>query len=494
MNNENTTVILARVSSKAQEDEGYSLDAQLKLLESYCINRQLHVIKIFKIAETASKEQSRKIFHELLEYMNKNKIFHLAVEKTDRLTRNFRDAVAIDDWLEKDDRRRLHAVKENLLLHKTARSDVKFMWNIHISVAKKYTDNLREESMKGWTEKLAQGWMPAPPPPGYMNGHLMGRTIHVPDPATKHLILKVFEKYLEPGHSIQTITNEMEMLGIRTAKGRPYHKSRVQHILTNPYYIGIIRFDGKDYPGKHETFIPKELFYKVQDKMHGGRPIKYIKHNPVYKNMIHCDKCAGMVTWQLQKGRFYGQCQRRKELCKGRKFIREDTVDKEVIKMLGRLVCPSLELIEWATEEMKIKKQVTQSVVDQKTNKLLAEIARLERMDSNLYDDKISGEISVEKYTIKHKEIVLKLAAINEALDKDSSGNSDQLESKILLIQLSQKAAKIFPSRTIEQKRLIVTKLFKDIVYDGQSVSVKLTDFAQIVAQNIHKTSKLIGG
>lgn len=157
MEKQKRAVILARVSSKSQEDEGYSLDSQLKLLRGYCDKQGLEVVHIFKIAETASKEQSRKIFHELLTFIKKNKVYHLAVEKTDRFTRNFRDAVAIDEWLEKDEDRRLHAVKENLLLHKNAKSDVKFMWNIHLSVAKKYTDNLREEAMKGWAEKLAQG-------------------------------------------------------------------------------------------------------------------------------------------------------------------------------------------------------------------------------------------------------------------------------------------------------------------------------------------------
>lgn len=167
MSQQSNTVILARVSSKSQEDEGYSLDSQLKLLQGYCDKNGLTVVKTFKITETASKEQSRKVFHELLAFINKKGIYHLAIEKTDRLTRHFRDAVAIDDWLQKDEERRLHAVKESLLLHKDAKSDVKFMWNIHLAVAKKYTDNLREEAMKGWAEKLAQSWLPAPPPPGY---------------------------------------------------------------------------------------------------------------------------------------------------------------------------------------------------------------------------------------------------------------------------------------------------------------------------------------
>ena len=56
-NKKNTTVVLARVSSKAQEDEGYSLDSQVKLLQNYCLSNNLRVVKIYKIAETASKDE-----------------------------------------------------------------------------------------------------------------------------------------------------------------------------------------------------------------------------------------------------------------------------------------------------------------------------------------------------------------------------------------------------------------------------------------------------
>ena len=132
-------------------------------------------LPLLKIAETASKQQSRKIFNELLTYLTDNNVYNLTVEKTDRLTRNLRDAVSIDDWLELDKDRMLHAVKENLRLHKESKSDVKFMWNIHLAVAKKYTDNLREEAMKGWAEKLAQGWLPSRPPIGYMTAIQNGK-------------------------------------------------------------------------------------------------------------------------------------------------------------------------------------------------------------------------------------------------------------------------------------------------------------------------------
>jgi site-specific DNA recombinase len=287
MGQHSSAVILARVSSKAQEDEGYSLDSQLKLLKGYCDNKGLRVVKTFKITETASKQQERKTFHELLAYISANEVYHLAVEKTDRFTRNLRDAVAIDDWLEADKNRMLHAVKENLLIHKEAKSDVKFMWNIHLAVANKYTNNLREEAMKGWAEKLAQGWLPSSPPIGYVTVVKNGKRIHVPDKATKASVRKAFEMYLDPNHSIATITEEMKKMGLGSRKGRPFVKSYVQKLLTNPFYIGINRFNGKDYPGAQEHLISKSLFDAVQQKMHKGCPNVYVKHNPKVVDLIH---------------------------------------------------------------------------------------------------------------------------------------------------------------------------------------------------------------
>lgn len=492
--NPNATVILARVSSKAQEDEGYSLDAQFKLLQNYCDSKNLDVVKTFKIAETASKEQGRKIFHELLAYINTESIYHLAVEKTDRLTRNFRDAVAIDDWLEKNTDRRLHAVKESLLLHREAKSDVKFMWNIHISVAKKYTDNLREESMKGWAEKLAQGWIPAPPPPGYKTVIVNGKKLHAPDEDTRGLMVRAFEKYLDPSQSIQTVTKELELVGIRTRKGRCYHKSQVQHILNNPYYIGVIRFDGKEYPGAHEPIIDRGLFERVQYKLHNKRPPVQKKHNPVLKNLISCKTCGGVVTWQLQKGRYYGTCQRLSKDCQARKLLREDKVEEAIVKQLEKLVCPSQEIIEWAAQAVRQKHLKDIESRERIVLSLQTQIARLSSMDEMLYEDKLAGDISRDKYNQKHQTIITQKAELEEKLANIDANAAKQLDQKLVLLELSQKAAKLYPTKSIEQKRLIITKLFKELTYNNGSVSVIYSNFARAIAQNVLKTNELLGG
>lgn len=491
---ESTTVILARVSSKAQEDEGYSLDSQLKLLHGYCQQRDLRVVRVFNIAETASKQQSRKVFHELLTYLNKEKIFHLAVEKTDRLTRNFRDAVAIDEWLEKDSRRRLHAVKENLLLHKEAKSDVKFMWNIHLSVAKKYTDNLREEAMKGWAEKLAQGWLPSPPPPGYMTATVNGKKIHVPDPDTKALIVRVFEYYLEPGQSIETTAQEMMRLGIRTRMGRPYYKSQVQKILNNPFYIGINRFNGKEYPGAQQPILSKTTFDLVQTKMTRKTAGRYRRHNPTLKNVIRCSHCDSLVTWQLQKGHYYGACKRKLQECKAHKLLRQDAIEKDIQNLLNRLVSPREEVIDWVADEMRRRHRSQTSKSENIAQSIQLQIDRIERMLQNLYDDKLAGEITAERYAKKKEELTSQKQELEAQLANADLDSGKRLEQKIVLFRLSQKSGKIYTRCTPEQKRLIISKLFDEITYKGGVVSVKYTKFTQAIAENVLETHKILGG
>ena len=487
-------VILARVSSKSQEDEGYSLDSQLKLLKGYFDNKGLPVIKIFKITETASKQQSRKVFHELLSFIEKNNVYHLGVEKTDRLTRNFRDALAIDDWLEGDKDRILHAVKENMLLHKEAKSDVKFMWSIHLAVAKKYTDNLREEAMKGWKEKLAQGWLPAPPPPGYMTITENRKRIHVPNPTTKGIMKNIFKLYLDPNHSIRSISNELDLNGIRTRKGRPFSKSFVQRILKNPFYIGINRFDGKDYPGAQEPIITNELFNKVQAKMRAGRPVRLKKHNPVLKNIIHCDNCGGVITWQKQKGKYYGNCQRNKKICSGKKFLREDKVEEVIMDQLQKLVCPSDEIIDWVANTMRNEKEMTIENRDQIFNSINLQLKKLKHMDDELYDDKLAGDISKEKYDAKHAQFIEQIAGLETQKNKMDVTIAKGMEQRIVIFELAQKAAKIYSKKTPEQKRLIITKLFSDISSNNGLVSIKYTNFSRAIADNVLKTSNFLGG
>src|SRR5690606_11895650 len=158
---------------------------------------------------------------------------------------------------------------------------VKFMWNIHLAVAKKYTDNLREEAMKGWAEKLAQGHMPSRPPIGYMTAIQNGKRIHIPDPKVAPIVQRAFELHIEPNQTIATIQVFLAQSGVTTYNGHPLVLDATHRLLKNRYYIGIIDFNEQTYPGAHDPLIKKELFQAVQDKMHNKQPTKRRRLDPV---------------------------------------------------------------------------------------------------------------------------------------------------------------------------------------------------------------------
>ncbi len=412
-------IILARVSSKSQEDEGYSLDSQIKLLRDYCAAKELTVVREFRITETASKQLRRTVFQEMLKVITKDRVLHLVVEKTDRLTRNLRDAARIDDWLESDERRTLHLVKEGQVLQKKSRSDTKFMWSINLALAKKYTDNLREEVMKGWAEKLAQGWLPAPPPPGYMTITEAGKRIHVPNPATMALVQRVFELYMTPNHSVQSITLEMAAMGIVTKHGHPHVKSAVAKMLGNPFYIGINRLDGKEYPGAQEPIISQELFDQVQAKLHRKSLSRSRKHDPVFKGMVRCDSCGGLVSWEKQKGRYYGYCQRTKAACSG-KGLREDRVEQKVIDLLEKIHDSNGAVITGLKQAIE-KSRPAETVGAYRAKvveSINAQVQRTKRMQERLYEEKLAGEISQDRYAGKAQELESQLAQLAERLQR----------------------------------------------------------------------------
>jgi len=210
--------------------------------------------------------------------------------------------------------------------------------------------------------------------------------------------------------------------------------------------------------------------------------------------MITCNNCKGLVTWQLQKGHYYGTCQRASDFCKGRKLLREDALETEIARMLKELVSPSPKVIDWVADAMQARHKDTIISDKRLAESVTAQIQRIERMDSNLYDDKLAGEISDEKYEQKHADLESEKATLEQQLVNIDTNAGLRLEKRLTLLELSQKAAELYSKKTPEQKRTIITKLFEKLTYSEGIVSVTYTSFSRAIAQNVQLTHQIIGG
>ena len=208
--------IYARVSSKEQEKEGFSIPAQLKLLTAYAAEKGFSVVQQYVDVETA-KKSGRSGFTAMVEFFREeakakvaaNSCRVLLVEKTDRLYRNLKDWVTLDELdLE------IHFAKENVVFSRDSRSSEKFIHGIKVLMAKNYIDNLSEETKKGMLEKAEQGIYPSFAPLGYINVQCDDKRFVQPDPALAPVIRQLFEWYATGNYSLLDMARKANSEGL----------------------------------------------------------------------------------------------------------------------------------------------------------------------------------------------------------------------------------------------------------------------------------------
>src|SRR5205814_831906 len=160
---------------------------------------------------------SRARFGEMVAYLRTHPEARvLLVEKTDRLYRNLKDWVTVDE-LDVE----IHFPKENVVLSRDSRSSEKFMHGIKVLMAKNYVDNLSEETRKGMLEKAEQGIWPSFAPLGYRNVNgPEGKKVIEPDPNVAQVVKRLFGWYATGTYSIREVTKMARAAGLIFRKSR----------------------------------------------------------------------------------------------------------------------------------------------------------------------------------------------------------------------------------------------------------------------------------
>lgn len=490
-NNNLKCVVLARVSSREQEETGYSLDSQKKLLRTYTDAKDFGLAKTYTISESASGKKQREIFNEMMVYVKKNNVKVIVCEKVDRLTRNLKDAVMIDAWLDADEERQVHLVKDGLILHKNSRSQEKLNWGIRVIFAKNYTDNLSEEVKKGQMEKVEQGWWPHSPKLGYktISREDSRHKITVLDGAKAVLLRQAFELYATGTYSVNELATKMYDLGLRSNRGNRIVKSRMAGFLSDPYYYGQILWHGKLYKGAHEPLISQELFDRVQDVARRKTTPKYSKHFHVFKGLVRCMECNGTITWYPKKGTVYGRCNHYRE-CSQKICAKENQLEAQLLTALSALHLKTPRLQEWVREGLKehhaTERAQHEASVEQLTRELKAIEAKIERV----YDDKIDGVITKERHDRKNAELVAAQEHLEKELKKHVSAHAKYHEIGVMVYDLAHEGADIYTKGTDEEKRNIINLVFGDLkLYDGE-LHYKYAESFEVLHKAVVATNK----
>ncbi|CEH02928.1 Recombinase [Propionibacterium freudenreichii] len=243
-----------RVSTKEQAEkggnaEGFSIPAQREANQRKADQLGATIVEEFVDAGESARKADRPELMRMIKYVATHKTSYCIVHKVDRLARNRADDVTIHLAL-KDAGVTLVSATENIdetpsgmLLH-----------GIMSSIAEFYSRNLATEVVKGLSQKAAQGGTVTKAPIGYRNVGIrddMGReirTVEVDEERAK-LVRWAFQVFASGDWTTSQLHKELVARGLTTLPtprrpSKPIAKSTVHRMLTNPYYKGVIVYQG----------------------------------------------------------------------------------------------------------------------------------------------------------------------------------------------------------------------------------------------------------
>ena len=482
----NKSLLYIRVSSKEQEAEGFSLDAQEKLGEDYARRNNLSIVKRWKVSESAWKEE-RSAFGEMIEYTKKHdEVKNIIFDITDRMTRNDMDKIKILTLVKYHDKT-IHFSRSNKILNKESGSEDVFMLDIEVAVAKKMSNDISRKTKMGMLEKAEQGLYPSNAPLGYINNRIAG-TIEIDEKHSPY-IKKAFELIASSDYSLQMVSNTLYEEGFRGKKDNKVMISALHHILRNPIYYGAFRWNNKLYPGKHTPIISKELFDTVQSVLSGkGRPC-ISKKEFYFNNLITCGTCNCKVIGEAKKKNkyIYYHCTFSKGRHNGAGYIR----DSKLVQMFEKPVLGASipeNMAQWLKQGLKELNKDSIAYQEKQNNRLNKEKTKINNRLSRLFDMRIDREIDDLTFKSKEQEYKTQLAEIENQLSNKKTFNENYYEDGCKILEISKSLPKLYDEGNHEEKANILRYLASNYTLNDVSLIPTYRKPFNLLAKGLSRT------
>jgi site-specific DNA recombinase len=157
------------------------------------------------------------------------------------------------------------------------------------------------------------GW-PTKAPIGYLNVRekIAGKDIAkvVLDPERALLVREAFRLYATGEYSLPELQATMHAKGLTSPyarrPGAPVSVSKLAELLANPFYLGVVQWDGVRYQGQHKPLIPQTLFDRVHETLRARdlAGVRQRRHEHYLKGLLHCGECGRRLSLTLAKGKY----------------------------------------------------------------------------------------------------------------------------------------------------------------------------------------------
>ncbi|MBX9699359.1 MAG: recombinase family protein [Acetobacteraceae bacterium] len=369
------------------------------------------------------------------------------------------------------------------------------MWRVKVATAEYYVKLLSENVKKGQKEKVAQGGYPTKAPLGYKSVGEKGHKSHVIEEDTARYIKEMFTLYATGNYSTMSLGDVMYERGFRTRASGRVVKSKIHVLLSDPFYFGNFVWKGKEHKGIHEPIIDKDLFDQVQAKLTRSNVPYLNKHDKELRGKVLCGACGKTVTWEIQKGQWYGACKQCKaQLGAEKKYVRQEFVEDELLTHATSIAPKNKRVMAILTKALKESHSEESANHENQVQGINNKLERIQQRLKTMYDDRLDGRISVEAYDQKLEDFSVEKESLISTLNKLSLGNTQYYKLGISIHELAQRARAIYgsPKATVEERRLLLAYAFSNISVLRGKVTPEYTKAFGLLAEWMPRVNEVL--
>ena len=435
-------VALARVSSREQEKEGFSLEVQEEGLQRCAKQRGGKIVRMFRIAETATKPQERLTFKELLAYCKQHaaELDGVLFYKVDRAARNLFDYVELER-LEFE-----HKLEVIYVTQPTENTPSgRMMRRTLANMASYYTEQQSLDVRDGLERRVQSGLFVGKAPYGYANVRRDGRSLVEVDERRGANVRRMFELYAYHGHTLDSLKAQLEAEGLYYSKSlRNFARGRLHAILRDRAYIGEVRHQGQWFVGTHEPLVDHATFTRVQTLL-GGKI--YQHHELTYgSELVVCGHCGRPVTGERKsrpgkhgpKTYVYYRCARYNAADHPRIRVQEANLDAQVLALFERIRIKDEGVRDWFAKVLRAKSRTDLQSSKEKIADLNRQISGLREQEERLLNLRLLEEIDGSTFSRKSTELRDRVAQLSLQIEAHDRGRAEYGELAEKVFELSQ--------------------------------------------------------
>ena len=482
-------VALARVSSREQEREGFSLDVQEDALRKYADRTGGEIVRLFRIAETASKRDERKTFKELLAFAKANaqRLDGLLFYKVDRAARNLFDYVELERLESEYD---LPFISVSQPTENTPAG--RMMRRTLANMASFYTEQQSVDVREGLARRVQEGWFISRGPYGYRNVRKDGRGMVEIDPIPAENVKRIYHLFAYENHTLDTLVAKLAAEGRQFRTSTPkFPRSTVHAILKDRAYIGELLHKGEWYPGKHEPLIDRATWGRVQALL--GGHVYHAQALTYAGQLIQCGHCGHPITGELvrkktksgERHHVYYRCTYYTKKDHPRIRVREADIETQVMAVFDKMRVEDEKVRNWF--RLVLASQTRDAQADS-----LAQRAELQRQETlivgqqdRLLNMRLAEEIDETTFARKHTEMRDRLASIKLQLDVLDRSHDETAELAAKVFELSQTLRQQWLTADYPEKRRLLEIVFLNCRLDDVNLVPTMRKPLDILAEGL---------